>query len=151
MARVRPHARAGVRAAGSACGPAVCVALRRHRDAACHSLPLPLPLTPVRVPGGIFALYAVICRAAGIQHGSQAVHEADLSLSQYTTTGAAGEEEPAAAAWGRPTRRRRLHDRAAEATQGEARRLAAAVDNRWPLLVWLGMQARLLNPCPLSP
>ena len=38
--------------------------------------------------GGIFALYALICRGAGLRPGSSSqMHEADLGLGQYSLPG----------------------------------------------------------------
>lgn len=55
----------------------------------------PMPCAPPPA-GGIFALYALICRAAGIRSAGSLAHEADLSLSQYTRAPA----EPAGASAG---------------------------------------------------
>lgn len=50
-----------------------------------HQTPDPLLCGPLLLPGGIFALYALICRAAGIQPGGGSLaHEADMSLTQYS-------------------------------------------------------------------
>ncbi|PRW58025.1 Potassium transporter family isoform C [Chlorella sorokiniana] len=61
--------------------------------------------------GGIFALYALICRACNIRVGSK-VHEADLSLSKYTTARQLDEDElgPDGYAYSQPKRRRRWRE-----------------------------------------
>ncbi|KAI7844072.1 hypothetical protein COHA_002216 [Chlorella ohadii] len=61
--------------------------------------------------GGIFALYALICRACNIRVGSK-VHEADLSLSKYTTARQLDEDDmgPEGNAYSHSTKRRRWRE-----------------------------------------
>ena len=49
-------------------------------------IPTPLPPPSPLSAGGIFALYALICRSVGVRDGTHA-HEADLSLMQYSLQG----------------------------------------------------------------